>query len=289
MPGFVYFNGKYLNTRNAKVSVNNAGFLYGDGLFETFRSYGGKLYTVDRHLERLFFALQILKYNTHFSAEDVKENIYSLLRRNNLLKKDAIIKVIVTRNRYIDRFKFDFWEKPDLIIITKKYEGYPDSYYKKGVKLKSSSIRRIALGNDLYKYKMLNYFENIYAKNEAYDNEADESVFLTKDRVILEGASSNIFIVKGNRILTPSSNLNILPGITRQIIIDLCKKYGIRCSERKLHYYNVIEADEMFITNSIMEVMPVSSFDNYKIGDGKIPGLMTARLSNLYRDTLSCI
>ena len=289
MPELVYFNGKYLNARNAKVPVSNVGFLYGDGLFETFRSYGGELYTVDRHLERLFFSLQILKYNTQFSAKDVRENIQTLLRRNNLLKKDAIIKIIVTRNAYVDRFKFDFWEKPNLIIIASKYKGYPDSCYKKGMKLKSSSIRRIALGNDLYRYKMLNYFENIYAKNEAFDNEADEAVFFTKDRVILEGASSNIFIVKRNRILTPSSNLNILPGITRQLIIEICKKYGIRCSERKLHYYNIIEADEMFITNSIMEVMPVTSFDDYKIGDGKIPGFMTSRLSKLYRDTLCCI
>jgi len=87
----IYFNGKYIYSRNAKVSVNNAGFLYGDGLFETFRSYGGNLYTIDRHLERLFFSLQILKYNTHFSAEDVKTCVRDLLKRNNLLKKDAII------------------------------------------------------------------------------------------------------------------------------------------------------------------------------------------------------
>jgi branched-chain amino acid aminotransferase len=285
----IYFNGKYIYSRNAKVSVNNAGFLYGDGLFETFRSYGGNLYTIDRHLERLFISLQILKYNTHFSAEDVKTCVRDLLKRNNLLKKDAIIKIIVTRNSYIDKFKFDFWEKPNLIITAKKYEGYPDSYYRNGMRLKSSSIKRIALGNDLYRYKTLNYFENIYAKNEAYDNEADEAVFVTKDRVILEGASSNIFIVKRNMVLTPSSNQNILPGITRQIIIDLCKQNKIRCSERKMHYYNVIEADEMFITNSIMEVMPVCRFDSYKIGDGIVPGFLTGRLIKLYRDALSCI
>jgi len=136
---------------------------------------------------------------------------------------------------------------------------------------------------------MLNYFENIYAKNEAYENEADEAVFITKDRVILEGASSNIFIVKRNRVLTPASNQNILPGITRQIIIDICRQNRIRCSERKLHYYNVIEADEMFVTNSVMEVMPVCKFDTYEIGDGMVPGPMTSKLTKLYGETLSCI
>jgi branched-chain amino acid aminotransferase len=289
MSEFIYINGKYFRQGSASVPVNNPGFLYGDGLFETVRSYKGNVYTIDRHLERLFLSLQILKYNTHFTAEDVKNDIQELLKKNSLLKKDAIVKIIVTRNSYIDRFRFDFWEKPNLIITAQKSKGYPGSYYRKGMKLKSSSIKRNALGNHLYRYKLLNYFENIYAKNEAYDNEADEAVFLTKDRVILEGASSNIFIVKRNMVLTPSSNQNILPGITRQIIIDLCRQNKIRCSERKLHYYNVIEADEMFITNSIMEVMPVCRFDSYKIGDGTVPGFITKKLSTLYRDALSCI
>ena len=289
MAGLVYINGKYVRSGSAAVPIDNVGFLYGDGLFETIRSYGGKIHTLDRHLERLFFSLQVLKYNPHFSAEDVKSGISDLLTKNNLLKKDAVIKIIVTRNPYIERFKFDFWGKPDLIIIARKFKGYPDSYYENGMKLKSSSIKRNALGNDLYRFKMLDYFENIYAKNEAYDNGADEAVFLTKDRIILEGASSNIFIVKRNRVLTPSSNENILPGITRQIIIDICGQNRIRCSERKLHYYNIVEADEMFITNSVMEVMPVCKFDSYVIGDGMVPGPITQMLSRFYRETLCCI
>ncbi len=289
MSEFVYINGKYIRSGSAAVSINNAGFLYGDGLFETFRSYSGKIPTVDLHLERLFVSLNILRYNVYFSAEDIKNAIRILLERNNLLKNDAYIKVIVTRNPYTDRFRFDFWGRPTLIIMVKKLKGYPPSFYETGIRLKSSSIKRNALGNELYGYKSLSYFENIYAKNEAYDNEAHEAVFLTKDRIILEGASSNIFIVKDKMILTPSSSHNILPGITRKIVIDLCKQHKIRCSERKLHYYNVIEADEMFITNSIIEIMPVCKFDTYRIGDGIIPGPVTGRISKLYRGTLGCV
>lgn len=289
MNGFIYFSGNYLNASRASIPIDNVGFLYGDGLFETILYSSGKVCAFDLHIERLLTSLGVLKYNTDFTAEDIKSITNKLLKKNNLLKKDAIIKIIVTRKPYIDSFKFDFWKKPDLIILTKRLKGYPESYYSNGIVLKSSSIKRNASGNELYRHKMLNYFENIYAKNEAYDNEAHEAVFLTKDRVILEGASSNIFVVKNNRVLTPSSNQNILPGITRQIVIDTCKGNKIRCSERKLHYFNVLEADEMFITNSVMGVMPVRKFDTYDIGNGMVPGPVTNRISKLYSQVPGCI
>jgi branched-chain amino acid aminotransferase len=284
MPEHVFINGKYLRPGNATVSIESAGFMYGDGLFETIKCNDGEIFNFNLHLERLFFSLRVLRFNPSFTAEYIKTEAKNLLARNNLLKGDAVIKIIIARKSYTDRFRFNYMQEPDLIITAKRLKGYPQSFYKNGIKLKSSSIIRTAMRNEIYRHKMLNYFENIYAKNEAYDDEAQEAVFLTRDRVILEGASSNIFIIKNNMVLTPSSNLNILPGITRKIIIDICRKNRIRISERKLHYFNITEADEMFVTNSIMGVMPVCMFDTYKIGNCKIPGRLTENISKLYRE-----
>ena len=172
--------------------------------------------------------------------------------------------------------------KSNLIIIAGKLIPYPDEYYKNGINALSSTIRRNSLGNDLYRYKLINYFENIFAKNEAYMQEAQEAIFLTKDRIILEGSTSNIFFVKNKVIYTPPITQNILPGITRNTVIDLCNKSYMKVSQRKIHYRDIIYADEIFLTSSLMEIMPVRKFDKYKIGE-QIPGSITSELMLLYK------
>ncbi len=288
----VYINGRYLNIKNKVLSIEDPGFLYGDGVFETIRGYKGRVFALDLHLERLFNSLKTLKYNPHFTAEEVSSAINSLISKNGLSSVDIYIKIIISRSGYIGKLRFDFWNEPNLVIIVKKLDRgswQSNHFLDSGVKLVSSSIKRSSMGNDLYRHKLLNYFENIFAKNEAYAINADEAVFLTKDRVILEGATSNIFIVKCNKVLTPPVTLNILPGVTREIIIKFCRENRISFAERRLHYYNILEADEVFITNSIIGIAPVAKFDSYKIGDGMIPGIVTKKLINIYMETAGCI
>ncbi|MCL5071282.1 MAG: aminotransferase class IV [Actinobacteria bacterium] len=277
-----FINGKFIFSSSARISIDDVGFLYGDGVFETLRGYKGKLFKLEEHISRLFSSLKQLKYNPHFDKKYIKSAVYKLLSQNSLLQHDAYIKIIVTRNRYGNRFRYDLQIKPNLIIIAKKLDPYPDEYYKNGIKITTSDLKRSAIGNDLYRFKLLNYFENIYVRNEAYGKQSLEGIFLTRDRLILEGSMSNIFYVKNSKVITPPLTQNILPGITRQVVINLCRKNNIKVSERRIHYFDIIRADEVFLTNSLMEIIPVKEIDIYKV-ENKIPGSVTRKLMELYK------
>lgn len=277
-----FINGKFVSSRNAKISIDDAGFLYGDGLFETLRGYKGKPFKLDEHIARLLASLKQLRYNPHFDKTYIKSVVYELVSKNKLSQTDAYIKIIVTRSRYGERFHYDLQIKPNLIIIAKKLDPYPDNYYKNGIKIATSDLKRSATGSDLYKFKLLNYFENIYVRNEAYCKQSLEGIFLTRDRLVLEGSMSNIFYVKNGAVFTPPLTQNILPGITRQVVINLCRENNIKVSERRIHYFDIIKADEIFLTNSVMEIMPVKEIDIYKV-ESKIPGSVTCKLLELYK------
>ncbi len=284
MGQFIFVNGRYRRSRAASIPVNDAGFLYGDGLYETFKSHNGYIFSIGMHVGRLFASMQALGYNPDFSAKDVIKSVYGLLRVNRLDKCQAYIKIIVTRNSYENRFHFSYKIRPSLLIIANKLKPYPEIFYEKGIAVFSSSIKRNAAGNELHRHKLLSYFENIYAKNEAYANQAQEAIFLTRDKVVLEGASSNIFAVKANKVFTTPLSQDILPGITRKTVLELCREHKIPYCEKRLHYYNFLEADEVFITSSIMGIMPVSKIDCYNINEGSAPGIITGVLSGFYRD-----
>jgi len=277
-----YINGKFVSSNNAKISIDDAGFQYGDGIFETFRGYKGKPFKLDEHIGRLLSSLKQLRYNPHFDKTYIKSAVYELLSKNGLSQASAYIKIIVTRNGYGERFHYDLQIKPNVIIIAKKLDPYPDEYYKNGIKIAASDLKRTAIGSDLYKFKLLNYFENIYVRNEAYRKQSFEGIFLTRDQLVLEGSMSNIFYVKNGTVITPPLTQNILPGITRQVIINLCRENNIKVSERRIHYFDIIKADEIFLTNSVMEIMPVKEINTYKI-EGKIPGSVTCKLIELYK------
>ena len=277
-----FINGKFITSSNAKISIDDVGFLYGDGIFETLRGYKGKPFKLEEHLDRLLASLKQLRYNPNFNKMYIKSAVYELLSKNRLLQNDAYIKIIVTRNRYGARFNYDLQIKPNLIIIAKKLDPYPDDYYKNGIKIATSELKRSAIGNSLYKFKLLNYFENIYVRNEAYCKQSLEGIFLTRDRLILEGSMSNIFYVKNGTVITPPLTQNILAGITRQVVINLCRENDIKVSERRIHYFDIIKADEIFLTNSVMEIMPVKEIDIYKAAS-KIPGSVTCKLLELYK------
>jgi len=288
MTNYIFINGSFITESKARISVEDAGFLYGDGVFESIRSYYGNPFKLEEHLDRLFSSLEFLKYNLHFDKAYIKSAIFELLLKNRLSQEDAYIKIIITRSKYGQRFHYDFKIKPDLIIIAKKMLHYSDEYYINGVKIISSDLKRSAKGNDLNKYKLLNYFENIYVRNEAYSKQCFEGIFTTGDGLILECSMSNIFYVKNGKIFTPPLDQDILPGITRQAIINLCKENDLKISESIVSYAEIVKADEVFLTNSLMEIMPVKEIDNYEIGT-KIPGPFTFRLMEYYKKSVEYV
>ena len=288
MDSYIFINNRLIREKSAAVPVNDAGFLYGDGIFETLRSYNGYVFMLEAHLQRMFHTLKILRYKFDFDKSYVKYSIDKAISGNNLKSREAYIKIIVTRGPYRERVNINSQFKPNLIIITRKLVSYPEKDYKNGVKIITSSLKRDALGNKLYVYKLINYFENIFAKNEALRNRAKEAIFLTKDHIILEGATSNIFFVKEGTVYTTPLTQNILPGITRAQVIELCKENKIKLRQRRIHYFDIKESDEIFLTNSIMEIMPVCQIDKYRVID-KVPGSITKKIMNLYKEKVNCL
>ena len=286
MSKYIFINKKLVTKNKAKIPVGDRGFLYGDGLFETMRGYSGNIFMFDAHLQRLFSSLNILKYKLNFDKSYVKLAVQKILNKNRLNACDSYIKLIVTRGIYNGGLNFEGSASPNLIIIAKELISYPDDNYKKGIKVVSSSVKRVRIGNPLYIHKLLNYFENIYARDEAYLNGVQEAIFLTRDHLVLEGATSNIFYIKDNIIYTPPLTQNILPGITRGVVADICRENKIRLKQRKIHYFDIAGADEIFITNSIAEIMPVSEIDKHMV-NGKIPGYFTAKLMQLYKEKVN--
>lgn len=286
MTEYIFTNNIYTESNKTLFPISSdTGFLFGDGLFETMKACNGKIPSFDLHLDRLFSSMVQLRYNTDFFTPDIiRSAALKLLLKNDLLETDAYIKIVVTRSSYGgQKLIFDPRSKPGLIIFAKKLISYPDDFYKTGINVFTSSIKRNALGNDIYRHKLINYFENVFAKNEAAANQAQEALFTTRDKVVLEGASSNLFAVKDGKVFTPPLTQNILPGITRQLVIDICRKNRIKFAEKRIHYFNLLEADEVFLTNSIMEIMPVKMVDRYVVGSGTVPGLLTAKIHKSYR------
>ncbi len=281
----VFISGKLVIESKAKIPVRDRGFLYGDGLFETLGSYGGYIFMLDAHLERLFFSLKVLKYDLPFDKEYIKDALRKTIDKNNLGKRDAYIKIIVTRGIHSGELHFGGGYKPNLVIIADSLTPYPKVDYTEGINITTSSIRRPAIGSSLYCHKLLNYFENIFAKNEAYYNKAQEAVFLTRDHLVLEGASSNIFFVKRNIVYTPPLTQNILPGVTREVVIMICRENGIKVKQKKVYYREIINADEIFKTSSIAGIVPVKKIDRFVVAR-KVPGNITSKLMELYRDKI---
>jgi len=286
MEEHIFFNNKILLKSKAKISIESPGFLFGDGIFETIKSCGGKLHDLDLHLERLVDSMKALKYalmQNELFKSSIKKSIEKLLEINNLLNCEANIKIIISRGIYAKKLDMESTRDFDLIIMASLTSSINKHYYGKGVNIISSAIKRTSEENFIYKHKLINYFENIFAKNEANCLKAQEAVFLTCDGYILEGSASNFFIVVEGNVITPSLSQNILPGITRKIIINLCKKNNINISERKIRYEEIAGSDEIFLTNSILEVMPVRKFDNFEFKDN-VPGDTTKKLMCLYKE-----
>lgn len=278
----IYINGKLFLSTRAKILVTDRGFAFGDGVFETLRSYRGNIFMFSCHLDRLFGSLRALRFKYGFDRDHIREAVEKTLKKNRLLKSDAYIKIMVTRGEHRGDFSFSGKYNASLIIITKKLQVPPPALYSRGVDLVSSTIKRISTRNPAYTHKLMNYFENLYAKNEAFLKNAYEAFFLTADKLVLEGAVTNIFIVRGRKIYTPSLSQNILPGVTRSAVIDLCRENDIKVREKKTHYRDLIDAGEVFLTNSVIEILPVKKVDIHSIR-GLVPGDLTSRLINLYR------
>ncbi len=278
-------NGCVMNSGEMFVPIKNSGFLYGDGCFETMRAYKGKIFLFEEHIARLFSTLCFFKYeniNFNYLKEEIVRNIMVLLTEKKLQKKDFFIKIIISRGEYKEKFNFKTADKIIVAVFAENFSGYSKEVYEKGVKLIISSVKREEKQNNIYRHKTLNYLESAFAKNEAITKKAKEALFISDKETILEGAVSNIFLVSKNIVFTPSLDFNILSGITRKKVLKLCSKNNIKAIEGRLVLDDLFGADEVFITNSLAEILPVCGIEEYSI-KSPVPGNLTKKLSLLYK------
>ncbi len=276
----IYYNGKFVPKQEARTSIYDHGFLYGDGVFEGIRAYNGRVFRLDEHLDRMYDSAKAIDLKVPISKNEMKKAVIETLKKNGL--KDAYIRPIVTRgdgDLGLDPRKCPV---PNVFIITQEWGAMYGDLYEKGLTAVTVGIRRNAPEALPPNIKSLNYLNNILAKIEANVKGGDEAIMVDVHGNISEGSGDNIFVVKNGKILTPPA-LNNLRGITRAAAIELAVKGGIPVSEINLGLFDIYTADEVFVTGTAAEIAPVTKVDGRSIGDGK-PGKITKKLMAEFKE-----
>jgi branched-chain amino acid aminotransferase len=275
----IYIDGKYLPGDQARISVFDHGFLYGDGVFEGIRAYDGRVFRLKEHLERLYDSAKTIDLAVPITKEQMSDVICETLRKNKL--KDGYVRPIVTRgvgDLGLDPRKCP---KASVIVIAKEWGAMYGDLYEKGLKAVSVSVRRNPAEALPPNVKSLNYLNNILAKIEANYKGGDEAIFFDTNGYISEGSGDNLYVVKNGAIITPST-LNNLRGVTRMVVLEIAQSLGIPVKEQNLGYYDLYSADEVICTGTAAEVAPITWIDGRVIGTGK-PGPVTRQLMAAFR------
>jgi branched-chain amino acid aminotransferase len=278
MSDIVYLNGNLVPRDEARISPFDYGFLYGYGVFETMRSYNGTVFRLDRHLTRLERSANILGFST--GSPDFAKAVNNTLYANGL--KDARIRIAVSIGEGAMVPDISSCTQPTVIITATPYQPYPQSMYDRGFTAMISSIRRNS-GSPLTGAKSACFAENLLAKREAKSHGVDEAICLNDKGNLTEASTSNLFLVKDNQLYTPSIESGILPGITREAVLEIAAQSGIYYAESALAPDDLLYTDEAFVTNSVIEVMPLTSVSGNQIGNGR-PGVMTGAIASAYRE-----
>ncbi len=274
----IYLNEKLVPEHKALVSVFDHGFLYGDGIYETLRAYNGVVFKLDEHIERLFRSACMIALEIPKTHEMLKQAVYETLKANS--HNEAVIRITISRGAGPIGLDPALCPKPTLVIMSHEFKKYPGPYYRKGVKISVVSTRRNFRDALNPQIKSLNFLNNILAKIEAKDRASYEAIMLNYRGYVAEGTISNIFFVKDNVLCTPCINIGILDGITRRIIINAAEEMGIKVREGYFRKHEIYRVEEVFISNTTMEVMPVAEVDDIRTG---MPGMITKALHKAYK------
>jgi len=283
MAEIIYLNGQLIPRSKAKLSPFDHGFLYGYGLFETMRAYHGHIFRLDRHLARLRRSAEILGLTYNVIASEAKQSLESAciatLDSNKL--KNARIRLTVSTGEGEMTPDPSTCPSPTVLITAQNLVPLPPEKYETGYKAALSSIRRNSQ-SPLSRLKSTCYMENVLARTAARAAGCDEAIFLNEQGYLAEGSSTNIFLVSNGELITPCFESGVLPGITRDAVLEIARTSNIKATERWVQLNELIEAQEAFVTNSILELMPLVSVEGRPIGTGK-PGKLTGDLLFAYR------
>jgi len=265
----IYFDGKFVDKEEAKVSVFDHGFLYGDGVFEGIRAYNGRVFKLKEHIDRLYESAKAILLNVEISRREMMDIVVETVRKNKL--SDAYIRLVISRgvgDLGLDPRKCP---KPTIVCIAGNITLYPQSMYENGMEVITAATRRNSADALSPRIKSLNYLNNIMAKIEANRAGVLEALLLNQEGYVCEATGDNVFIVKDGVLITPTIYAGILKGITRDTVIELARNYDIPVREDLFNLVDVYTADECFLTGTAAELIPVTAVDSRIIGDGK-PG-----------------
>lgn len=276
----IYLNGAFLPEEEAKISVFDHGFLYGDGIFEGIRAYHGRVFKLAEHLKRLYESAKSINLNIGLTKEEMQEVVLETLRKNEL--KDAYIRLVVSRGKGDLGLDPQKCSTATIICIAAQIKLFEKSMYEQGLNVKTVAIRRNNPDSLNPRIKSLNYLNNILAKIESTQAGVIEAIMLTQDGYVAEGTADNIFIYRNNLLLTPPLSAGILEGITRNSVIELAKDLNIQVREELFTRHDLYTADECFLTGTAAELIPVRNVDGREIGTGE-PGPIFKQLLEQFR------
>lgn len=276
---FVYLNGEFLKTKKALISPYDYGFLYGYGLFETIRVYNGYPFALGRHLNRLYRSAQILKIPLP-AIKGLKEACQKLIKLNKT--SDAKMRITVSPGISEGSPQLPPAASPTVFIFTQPFKGYPLSFYRSGLKavILKERVNNLSIFPQL---KTTAFFNRLLATEELKKRGVEEGFYLNLKEELTEATFSNIFLVKKNKIITPPPECGLLPGITREIILEIAPFLGFEAEEKLVKKEEIREAEEIFITSTLREVMPVVEVEGEKIGNGR-PGPVYQKVYRAYKE-----
>jgi branched-chain amino acid aminotransferase len=276
----IYLDGRFVDEADAKVSVFDHGLLYGDGVFEGIRLYGGNVFRLEEHLERFENSAKAILLDLPLKRAEWSRAVCETCRLNGL--RDGYIRMVVTRG--VGDLGLAPWlcSKPSYFVIASKIALYPPETYEVGLAIVTVPTRRVGPGALPATVKSLNYLNNILAKIEARQFGALEGIMLNDQGYVAEATAENVFVVHKGAMLTPAASQGALKGVTRSAIIDIAKDLGIPEREANLTRFDLWCADECFLTGSGAEVIPVVKLDGRTIGTG-LPGPITRKVLAEFR------
>ena len=276
MPRIIFMNDRLVPEEEAKVSVFDHGLLYGDGVFEGLRSYSGRVFRLDSHLDRLWASARAIALEIPLAKDVVAKAVNDTLAANKLV--DGDVRLVVTRGAGSLGLDPNRTKNPQVIVIADTISLYPREFYEKGLRIVTAATQRVHSAALSPRIKSLNYLNNIMAKLEGLQAGCVEALMLNHKGEVAECTGDNVFVIRSGSLLTPPPDAGILEGITRGAVMDLAHAAGIACHEATLTRYDLYTADECFLTGTAAEVIPVVEIDGRKVGSGT-PGPITARLT----------
>jgi branched-subunit amino acid aminotransferase/4-amino-4-deoxychorismate lyase len=278
----VYVAGEFAPADEATVAADEAAFLLGAGLFETLRTYGGTPFRLEAHLRRLRESGEALRIFVRESDEEIAGVLARLVETNGV--PDARVRITASRGRVTAPVNDEAAPPATLVVAAGPMTPYPAELYENGATVVVSDIR-VNESDPTTFHKTTGYMTNLLALRDARRARATEAIrFNTKNR-LAEGAVSNVFLVREGRLLTPPVEEGLLPGVTRAAVLGLAAETGVPAEQRPLTVHDLLDADEVFLTNAIMELLPVVRVEQREIGAGR-PGPVWRRLAEAYREAV---